>query len=259
MQSRSRAISSPEIAARKQQSRSFLIRALLHLAAPFIELLDSARLNFLRRSHKAVGEFDWNWSSTNFNRIAITSLLVSKFPDANYLEIGCAQNALFDSVPTKRKTGVDPVSGGTVRDTSDNFFIKNTDTFDLVFIDGLHTYAQVRNDVINSISATNENGYILLHDMLPSNWIEASVPPVSKGAWTGDVWKVAFEIVKTPGLEFKIIAIDHGVGVIKVKDRSAVLANLGSQLSTVEFSFLKENIEKCPIITVEHAWSWLKS
>jgi len=259
MHSESEKVQSPEIAHKKLQSRSFLVRALSYYAAPFVERLAAARLYFLGRSHKNVGEFDWNWSSTNFNRIAITSLLVSKVQDANYLEIGCADNALFDSVPTRRKTGVDPSSGGTVRDTSDNFFAKNTETFDLVFIDGLHTYSQVRQDVINSIRATNKNGYILLHDMLPSNWIEASVPPVAKGAWTGDVWKVAFELIQSPGLEFKIIAIDHGVGVIKVKDRTAVLAHLGTELSAAQFAYLKENIEKLPITTVDQAWSWLES
>lgn len=259
MQSQPEKVVSPEIAEKKLQSRSFLMRALSYYADPFIHCLSAARLYFLGRSHKSEGEFEWNWSSTNFNRIAITNLLVSKVLDANYLEIGCANNALFDSVSTRRKTGVDPSSGGTVRDTSDNFFAKNTETFDVVFIDGLHTYTQVTKDVINSIRATNKNGYILLHDMLPSNWFEASVPPVAKGAWTGDVWKVAFELIQSPGLEFKIIAVDHGVGVIKVQDQSAVLANLETELSVAQFSFLKGNIEKLPITTVEQAWSWLKS
>ena len=44
----------------------------------------------------------------------------------------------------KKKVGVDPVSGGTIRVTSDNFFRTNKEKFDCIFIDGLHKYAQVK-------------------------------------------------------------------------------------------------------------------
>ena len=58
----------------------------------------------------------------------------------NYLEIGCFENENFDKINIDSKTGVDPVSGGTVRDTSDNFFLKNQISYDIIFIDGLHIY-----------------------------------------------------------------------------------------------------------------------
>jgi len=48
--------------------------------------------------------------------------------------------------------------------TSDTFFLKNKRTFDIIFIDGLHIYDQVKRDVLNSIKVLNKDGFILLYD-----------------------------------------------------------------------------------------------
>src|SRR5262245_53675449 len=120
--------------------------------------------------HSDSRTFDWDWRETNYNRIAVVNLLLSKKTDPSYLEIGCESNAMFNSVPALHKVGVDPASGGTERKTSDEFFEANTDLFDVVFIDGLHTYEQARRDVINSIKCLKEDGWVALHDMLPRRW-----------------------------------------------------------------------------------------
>ena len=52
--------------------------------------------------------------------------------------------------------------------TSDEFFSQNKETFDLIFIDGLHIHEQVLKDIDNSLNVLNENGVILLHDCLPA-------------------------------------------------------------------------------------------
>ncbi len=109
-------------------------------------------------------------AKVNFNRIALVNLLVSKKSDCAYLEIGCATNDLFNAVPALNKIGVDPQAGGTVRKTSDDFFLANETNFDVVFIDGLHTYDQVRKDVVNSIKFLNPGGWIRFTRYLPGNW-----------------------------------------------------------------------------------------
>jgi hypothetical protein len=187
------------------------------------------------------------------------NLLLCKFNDPCYLEIGCASDELFNSVPTLKKIGVDPSSGGNVRKTSDDFFESNDTSFDVVFIDGLHTYEQVRRDVINSIKSLNKGGWIALHDMLPRNWLEHHVPIITQGAWTGDVWKIAFELVKTQGIEFKILKIDHGVGVIRVMDSKATLPDFKSDLLHQEFSYYFNNLKKLPIVEWKDAQDWLRS
>ncbi len=60
------------------------------------------------------------------------------------MEIGCFNNDLFNHINCPKKVGIDPYSGGTLRKTSDDFFSKNEETFDCIFIDGLHIYQQAK-------------------------------------------------------------------------------------------------------------------
>lgn len=246
-------------AALKRLGNGILDRAIPGFLRPFTNRLKHKYLLRKWSHHADARSFNWNWRKAHFNRIAAVNLLLKKFENPAYLEIGCASNALFDSVPVLKKTGVDPFSGGNVRKTSDAFFEGNEARFDVIFIDGLHTYEQVRRDVLNSIKSLNEGGWIALHDMLPRTWIEQHVPIVSTGAWTGNVWKVAFELIETEGIEFKILKIDHGVGVIKVVDPKAVLKDLRKVLSQKEFSYYFENIHKLPITEWRDAQAWLRS
>ena len=62
----------------------------------------------------------------------------------SYLEIGCDRNQSFSNINIEKRVGIDPVEGGTHKMTSDQFFKINNDKFDIIFIDGLHEYHQVR-------------------------------------------------------------------------------------------------------------------
>jgi hypothetical protein len=206
-------------------------------------------------------EILWDWKSIQYNRIALVNLLLSKYENPKYLEIGCASNSLFNSVFACNKVGIDPANGGTMRKTSDEFFKKNRTNFDVVFVDGLHTYEQVRKDINNALRFLNLNkkhgSWICLHDMLPGNWKEQHVPILTKGAWTGDVWKVAFELGQTQGVEFKILKIDHGVGVIKVTKKNIKLKDLTETMTNKQFSYYFDSLKKLPITSWENAQKWL--
>ena len=208
--------------------------------------------------HAESRRFDWDWKATNYNRIALVNLLLTKKHDPAYLEIGCASNALFDSVPVPHKVGVDPAAGGTLRTTSDAFFAENKTLFDVIFIDGLHTYEQVRNDVINALRHLNHNGWVALHDMLPRNWLEHHVPRL-QGDWTGDVWKVAFELAQSEGVDFKVLKIDHGVGVFRKLHESATLHDMTSELRQQQFAYFCDNLGKLPLVEWDTAYSWITS
>lgn len=199
---------------------------------------------------------DWDWEKINYNRIALVNVLISKKQAPAYLEIGCASNSLFDSVPASAKIGVDPASGGTVRATSDEFFQGNKQLFDVVFIDGLHTYAQVRRDVINSIRFLKPGGYVALHDMLPCSWLEHHVPRINND-WTGDVWKVGFELAQSEGIDFKVIKIDHGVGVFRIIGEKPELLDLTKELQEKEFEYFYNNVKRLPLIEWQDFLKWL--
>lgn len=201
---------------------------------------------------------DRDWSRINFNRIAVVNFLLAKKSAGRYLEIGCATNLLFNSVPTTNKVGVDPVAGGTHRRTSDAFFAENKEEFDVIFIDGLHTFEQVYRDIENALKVLRPDGYIAIHDMLPNNWIEHHVPNISPRIWTGDVWKVAFDLLKASNIDFKIVAIDLGVGIVRKTSENYSLPRMSEELTGQGFSYFYQNQGKLPIIDWDEFTQWAK-
>lgn len=203
---------------------------------------------------------DWGWSTVRYNRQALVALLMRGRSDCRYLEIGCDQNAMFDSVPLplSQKVGVDPVSGGTHRMTSNEYFRTHLDErFDVIFIDGLHEYTQVRQDVMNAMVALKPGGWIMLHDMLPQNWYESHYPRISLG-WAGDCWKVGFELVQTQGIEFKIINADCGLGLLRLTSAQPVLANCQDTLLGKQFAYFYEHRNELPIVSWDDAVTWVQ-
>lgn len=213
------------------------------------------------RAHRSKQTFTWDWSATPYNRAALVNYLISKVSrsDARYLEIGCDQDRLFETVPTMQKIGVDPSRGGNRRMTSDEFFSSNGDQFDVVFIDGLHHYDQVHRDVSNALKVIPLGGWVLLHDMLPRSWRENHVPRIGMRNWTGDVWKVAFELVETPGVRFRIVLIDNGVGIVQKLDETVELADQSPVLALSQFDYLADHIKELPICTWEDAVAWVET
>ncbi len=158
----------------------------------------------------------------NFDRWNIIDYLIKKNNYKSYLEIGCDQNQLFSKVNIQDKIGVDPVSGGNVRKTSDQFFLENQKKFDIIFIDGLHVYRQVKKDILNSIKCLNKNGIILVHDCMPDSLSKQAVPRY-KMQWNGDVWKAIVDLRQNKDLDIFTCEIDQGIGIIKNDMNSSVL------------------------------------
>ena len=221
--------------------------------------MNALRLRYASHAHPKV--FDWEWGKTHYNRIALVNLLVGNAEGWNtkYLEIGCESNALFDSVACRDKTGVDPARGGTERMTSDAFFAQNQKTFDVVFIDGLHHYEQVRKDAIAALDCLNEGGWVAFHDMLPRNWKEQHVPQLVMRNWTGDCWKLAVELGRAAGLEFRLLKIDHGVGLLRKKSSQFSIPDLRGQLVDAQFDVFVDAVNSFPLIDFDEAVAWVGS
>ena len=158
----------------------------------------------------------------NIFRWDLIQHIIDKYSFNNYLEIGCDKNQSFSKIRIKNKVGVDPISGGTIRDTSDNFFKYNNQKFDIIFIDGLHHYKQVAKDIKNSLKILNPNGYILIHDCLPRSIAHQAVPRY-RGSWNGDVWKSIVEMRTLANIDTYTCQIDFGVGVIKNTKNTDIL------------------------------------
>ena len=56
------------------------------------------------------------------------------------------------------------------RKTSDDFFLTNKNTFDLIYIDGNHLFEFVKRDIFNSLKFITEEGIIMLDDYALKGW-----------------------------------------------------------------------------------------
>ena len=121
---------------------------------------------------------------------ALITYLKRRFGYRSYLELGCRGDANLKRVPFADRVGVDPVEGGTVCATSDMYFASCARTFDLVFVDGLHSADQVVRDVRNALAVLNPGGCVVLHDCKPLFEAEAMFPmPPGVACWNGTVWQ----------------------------------------------------------------------
>ena len=170
------------------------------------------------------GKLNYNFTE-NFYRWDLIEYLIKKNNYKNYLEIGCDKNQLFSKVNINNKIGVDPVSGGNVRKTSDDFFKENKSSFDIVFIDGLHTYEQVKKDILNSVNCLLDEGIILVHDCMPDSLGKQAVPRY-KMQWNGDVWKAIVDLRQQENLEIYTCEIDQGIGIVTKKKNTSMFFHL---------------------------------
>ena len=187
------------------------------------------------------GKLDYNFPN-DFYRWDLIEYLIKKKNYKDYLEIGCDQNQLFSRVLVENKVGVDPVKGGNIRKTSDEFFKDNINKFDIVFIDGLHTYEQVKKDILNSVNCLNENGIILVHDCMPDSLGKQAVPRY-KMQWNGDVWKAIVDLRQNENLDIYTCLMDQGVGVITNKKNSSLL-KLNKPIDKIKFKDYYENYKE---------------
>ena len=169
----------------------------------------------------------------DYFRWDLIDYLIKKYDYKDYLEIGCDRDQLFSRIKLENKIGVDPYSGGNVRKTSDDFFLENKKKFDLVFIDGLHTYTQVKKDILNSVKFLNTNGIILVHDCLPDTMSKQAVPRY-KMQWNGDVWKAIVDLRQNPELDIYTCEMDQGIGIIKKKNNTSIL-KLSAEIDKLKF------------------------
>jgi len=163
--------------------------------------------------------------NSEVKRYHIINYLIEKHKLINYLEIGVFKGENIREIKASHKDGVDPGAEGYTPPEvnfpmdSNSFFelIKghNEIKYDIIFIDGLHEYSQVKKDIENSLNHIVEGGFILLHDCNPVSY-DAQLPNRQTVAWNGDVWKAFVEFKQNnPSFECCVVDTDFGVGFIK--------------------------------------------
>jgi hypothetical protein len=188
-------------------------------------------------------------------RVAIVQRELDRFRRASYLEVGVNVGVLFLHVRAARKVGVDPVQriprwkrlahpnmalrGELVAKTSDEYFasIEAAETFDVVFVDGLHTYEQSLRDVENALGHLSADGVVLVHDCNPANAIAGGPDPDATGdaGWNGEVWKTIVHLrAARSDLDVHVLDTDFGVGVVRRGENRSGLAGIDAAALTYD-------------------------
>lgn len=183
----------------------------------------------------------------------VVQSVLDLFEQPRYLEVGVNTGETFLPLRASEKVAVDPnfsfdcaadKSGAVYHEiTSDAFFGGPGvgKMFDVIYLDGLHTFEQTLRDFCNSVSALATNGVIVIDDVIPNSYY-ASLPdqPLSRrvasavrakdNAWMGDVYRLVwfidtffqqFSFATTPEGHGQLIAWRQPRSEDKVTQRSA--------------------------------------
>lgn len=122
--------------------------------------------------------------------------LLNLYSNPSYLEVGVNHGITFHAITAARKVAVDPKfnfdvpqarlrPGGATSDyhevPSDDYFANRPagDMFDVIFLDGLHTFDQTLRDLLNAMTCLKPTGAIVIDDVTPSSYA-ASLPTMEK-------------------------------------------------------------------------------
>lgn len=157
-------------------------------------------------------------------RTTVIQNLIKEHNLKSYLEIGVQESANGSQIECEYKVGVDIKKPSNANQhfnsfyegKSRNFFESNREKFDLIFIDGDHSYEEVVNDFANAISMTNR--FVVLHDAYPQEQEATKWPNNTQyGTYNGEVYRVLLTI-HLLGIPYKLYKFDHGVLVIDKYD-----------------------------------------
>jgi hypothetical protein len=225
-------------------------------------------------------------------RTDVIQALLNKRKRPAYLEIGVQSGRNFFAVKNVYKTAVDPKFTFSFRDrlrwvlrnpsnlfakyyqvTSNKYFeiVDMSKKKDVVFIDGLHTYAQSLMDVINSLNVLEENGVIVMHDCNPPHKIAAYPAQTIEEAaranatdwtyeWCGDVWKtICFLRSTRSDLRVFVLDTDYGLGIITRMKADECLGLSPEQIDAMTYDDLEKNrVELLGLKHKEYFFDFLK-
>lgn len=170
--------------------------------------------------------------------------------EKRFLEIGVGDGSCAARVQAKTHWGVDPHprAGSEThydflfRGTSDQFFRKYHEKFDVVLVDGLHHAVQVYRDIMSALAVVGPRGVVIAHDCNPTTRAMQAVPQ-EQGIWTGDCWRAIVKLRATrTDVTAYVLDTDYGVGVVR-KIPSAPIS-LDKSLGELTFHDLAKNRRK---------------
>lgn len=214
--------------------------------------------------------------------IEIIQPIADLYPHAQYLEIGVCDGMTFHAVEAARKVAVDvefrfdldaaraAVAGSQVdfhQMPSDSFFapaVIGDARFDLIFVDGLHTFDQTLRDLLNAMSVLRPGGTIVVDDVLPSSYA-ASLPSYAESTalkgvmgnrtnhWMGDVYRLVFFIRDyLPAWSYATVASGAFHRLVLWRQTRALGTPLGvEQIARLDYARAKLDIDSYNIMPLD--------
>jgi hypothetical protein len=182
------------------------------------------------------------------SRAEVVQAFLDLYPSPSYLEVGVARGDTFHTLKAARKVAVDPrflfdVAEAEIAHpestfaqvTSDSYFGSAGDeTFDVIYLDGLHTLEQTLRDFTNALERIRPTGVIVIDDVFPNSNFAAmadfaefrrlrAAGIVKRGSWMGDVYRLVYMIETFfQSVSFRTTAENHGQLVVWKAQRPAV-------------------------------------
>lgn len=193
--------------------------------------------------------------------------ILSNFDAPHYLEIGVFKGKTFFEVNAARKVAVDPKFEFSIPQDrnesrfhevySDIFFesLHNKTRFDVIFLDGLHTFEQTFRDFCNFINHIHSKSVIILDDTVPNDPYSAHRDQVQavkareesgnrSRSWHGDTFKVVLALHDYfPWLSYATVMDDgNPETVVWIEPRKSSPAfNRVEQIGHADFFTFREN------------------
>ena len=168
-------------------------------------------------------------------RSKVIQSYVDLYVDANYLEVGVSHGTTFHAVKAAKKVAVDPkfqIPSGDWESTSeyheitsDEYFLSLKDEgslFEVIYLDGLHTFEQTLRDLMNAINLLRRDGVIIVDDVLPDSY-HSSLPDVREHyavkaavaandhSWMGDTYRLVYFVQSfLPMFDYATVEDNHG-------------------------------------------------
>jgi hypothetical protein len=122
--------------------------------------------------------------------------------------------------------------------------------FDVIYIDGLHTYEQTLRDLLNSTQLLAPGGVIVIDDTVPTSYAASlrdanacmrvrNIFNDNDIAWMGDVYKLGYFIQTfIQQFEYRTIADNHGQIVMwrQVRPRREIIERTTAEIAAYDFS-----------------------
>jgi hypothetical protein len=181
-------------------------------------------------------------------RWQIINWFIKHYDYKKYLEIGAATGknlALIDcdykvDIEPKMKCRHDTKSKRHVMTSDEYFKCLCDETFDIIFIDGYHSYEQSKRDLMNSLEHLNLGGIIIMHDCSPMNEEKEKITK------SGDVWKTIYDARKNLKEQVTALVIDadEGCGIVQTLrkfEKGTLTNNFKYPYKKIPFTTLNTN------------------